>query len=247
MTDDTPDGRTDQVAGAAERPETGLVSGGASWIPCFPWREAVILVYAAAALAVVHYHGRFGFLGERQQLFGWFALNFLALFVGPALLVRFIFRESLSEYGLRLGRADIWLKYLLGFLAVMVPVAAIASRIPEFQDFYPRYAFARHEHWLILPSIGGWLVYFLAWEFFFRGFLLFGLGRRLGPVAIFIQMVPFTMAHFPKPEMESLAAIIAGVALGVMAWRGKSFVGPWLLHWVAATSMDLFVVFWPLR
>lgn len=218
---------------------------------CLPewtwWREAVILLYSAVALALVYYHGRFGFLGERQQLFGWFGLNFLLLFVGPVALIRWGFRESLADYGLQRGDAKLWGKLLLLFLAVMIPTAALASRFPAFNNFYPRYFFARSEHWLIVPSMAGWLVYFLAWEFFFRGFLLFGLGKRLGPVAIFLQMVPFTMAHFPKPEAESFAAIIAGLALGLMAWRTKSCVGPWLLHWLAATSMDCFVVFWPLR
>jgi len=129
----------------------------------------------------------------------------------------------------------------------MLPVLAIASRLPDFHAFYPRYAPARDNAWLLLPSMAGWLVYFLAWEFFFRGFLLFGLGRRVGSLAIFIQMVPFVMAHFPKLETESLSAIIAGIVLGVMAWRGRSFVGPWILHWLVATAMDVLVVFWPLR
>jgi uncharacterized protein len=218
-----------------------------AWLPQCNWKDAVLLTWAILGLTVVYYHGHFSFLGERQQLFGWFGLNVVVLLIVPLLIIRFVFRESLAEFGFTLGRADIWGKYLLVFLIVFVPVAAIASRLPEFQRFYPRYIWARQDHLLIIPSIIGWCCYFLAWEFFFRGFLLFGLGRRLGPIAIFIQMVPFTMAHFPKPELESLSAIIAGIALGIMAWRSRSFVGTWLLHWLSATAMDLFVVFWPLR
>ena len=213
----------------------------------FDWKCAVILTLGTILLTVVHYQSKFYTLDDRYRLFAWFGVNFVALLLVPLLVIRFVFRERLADYGFQLGDYRQWGKFLLIFLAVMVPVAAIASRIPEFHDYYPRYKPILDNRLMILPSMAGWLLYFMAWEFFFRGFMLMGLGKRLGPIAIFIQMVPFTMAHFPKPELESFAAIIAGVALGIMAWRTKSFVGPWLLHWLAATSMDVFVVFWPLR
>lgn len=227
----------------------GLLQGlrGLLDVGPFDWKCAVILTLGTALLTVVHYHSRFPMLDGRYRLFAWFGVNALFLLLVPLLVIRYGFRESVRDYGFQLGDYRQWGKYLLIFLAVMIPVAAIASRIPEFNDYYPRYRPMLDNRWLILPSMAGWLLYFMAWEFFFRGFMVFGLGKRLGPLAIFIQMVPFTMAHFPKPELESFAAIIAGIALGIMAWRSRSFVGPWLLHWLAATSMDLFVVFWPLR
>jgi len=218
-----------------------------SWLPAFDWKAAVILTLGIAVLTVVHYHPDPLYLGDRWQLFSWQGLNFLLLFVAPVLVIRFVFRESLGDYGLQLGEWREWGKWLLLFLVVFIPCAAIASRLPQFHMYYPRYRPMLFNHWLIFASMGGWLVYFCAWEFFFRGFMLFGLGKRIGAVAIFVQMVPFVMAHFPKPELESWAAVIAGIALGLMAWRSKSFVGTWLLHWLSATAMDLFVVFWPLH
>lgn len=225
--------------------ETHAAHAHERWMPEFGWKEATLLTLSTILLTIVHYT-RLDWLPDRLSLFGWFGLNFLLLLVVPLLVIRFVFREHPRDYGWQIGRADIWGKYLLIFVIVFLPVAAIASRLPQFNGFYPRYSYAREEHLLIIPSIVGWGVYFLAWEFFFRGFMLQGLGRRLGGIAIFIQMVPFTMAHFPKPELEALSAVIAGLALGLMAWRSRSFVGTWLLHWLAATLLDLFVVFWPL-
>jgi membrane protease YdiL (CAAX protease family) len=218
-----------------------------SWLPACDWKAAVILTLGVALLTIVHYHPDPLNLDGRYRLFSWQGLNFLLLFLVPVLTIKFVFRERMSDYGLRLGEWRVWGKWLLLFLVVFIPVAAIASRLPEFAQYYPRYRMMLLNHWLIFASMGGWLVYFCAWEFFFRGFMLFGLGKRIGALAIFVQMIPFVMAHFPKPELESWAAIIAGVALGLMAWRSKSFVGPWLLHWLAATAMDVFVVFWPLH
>ena len=230
---------TDDSTTTQPSPPTGL------W-PAFDWKCAVILGFAVVVLTFLHYHANILGLEYRYRLFGWHALNFVLLFLGPVLIIKFIFRESVRDYGLTLGDWRTWGKWLLLFLVVFTPCAIIASRLPDFARYYPQYKPMLADHWLIFASVGGWLVYFFAWEFFYRGFMLFGLGRRLGAIAIFIQMVPFVMTHFPKPELESWSAIIAGVALGLMAWRSKSFVGTWLLHWLAATAMDLLVVFWPI-
>ena len=213
---------------------------------------AVALVIGVALLTVVHYHGNLAWLGtlgvrmpERAQLFGWFGFNFLCLFVVPALLARLVLGKPLRDLGLRIGDARLSLRYAAIFAAVAIPVILIASRWDCFQHYYPRYPWARDDWRLLLLAQGGWLVYFFAWEFFFRGFLLFSLAERFGALAIVVQTVPFVMMHFPKPEGESFAAIIAGLALGWMAYRTRSCLGPWLLHWVCSAAMACAVVLWP--
>jgi membrane protease YdiL (CAAX protease family) len=212
--------------------------------PTPAWRETGGLLLAAALLAVVYYHGEIHRLGPRWELFGWFGVNFVVLFGVPALVIRLIWRQPLSDYGLGRGKPEVWGKYLLAFGAVMVPVIVLASRVPSLHNYYPRYPFARESAWWFLAAAGGWLVYFFAWEFFFRGFLLNLLAPRYGGIAIAVQTVPFVLMHLPKPETEAFAAIIAGVALGIMAYRGKSMLGTWLLHWGVAVLMDVMVVVW---
>ena len=208
------------------------------------WRETGGLLLATALLAVVWYHGQIRQLGPRWELFGWFGVTFLALFVVPALVITLVWKQRLSDYGVGLGKPAIWGRYLVLFAAVMVPVIVLASRLPALHDFYPRYPYARESVGWFLASSGGWLVYFFAWEFFFRGFMLNLLAPRYGGIAIVVQTIPFVLMHFPKPQAEALAAIVAGVALGIMAYRGKSMVGTWLLHWGVALLMDLLVVVW---
>ena len=212
-----------------------------------PMQEATALVICAAMLTVVHYHGMVQGLPQRWVLFGWFGVNVLCLLVVPCILIKFVWRRDLSEFGLQLGNWKWWGRIALAFIAVMVPVVALASRWPQFQSYYPRYPWARLEPISFVTSELGWLAYFFAWEFFFRGFLLSTLAPRLGTVAIFVQMIPFVMTHFPKPEAEAASAIVAGIALGYMAYYGRSFVGTWLLHWLVAAFMDAMVVLWPLH
>ena len=73
------------------------------------------------------------------------------------------------------------------------------------------------------------------WEFFFRGFLLSAYARRFGANALWLQAVPFALAHIGKPEIETLSTIFGGFALGWIGYRARSFVYPFLLHWFIAT------------
>jgi membrane protease YdiL (CAAX protease family) len=79
-------------------------------------------------------------------------------------------------------------------------------------------------------------------EFFFRGFLLFALARYLGPLAIFVMIVPYAMIHFGKPLAECLGSILAGIALGTVALRTASIYGGVAVHCAVAWSMDLFAL-----
>ncbi len=208
-------------------------------------REAVGLLVGVVLLAIVYYHGHISALPPRVELLGWFGVNFVILFAVPALIITVIWKEKLSAYGLRWGDSRAWGSYLILYALIMVPVVIIVSRLPAFQQYYPRYEWARTEPGAVVLSIAGWGVYFFAWEFFFRGFLLNLLAPRYGAFAIIIQTVPFVMMHFPKLETECFASLIAGLALGLMAYRGKSFLGTWLLHWGVAAAVDLLIITWP--
>jgi hypothetical protein len=78
----------------------------------------------------------------------------------------------------------------------------------------------------------------LGWEFFWRGYSLFGLKSKFGYYSIFIQMIPFFILHKGKPEVELFASIFAGLILGVQALRSRSFIYCWLLHWLVMFSID---------
>jgi len=208
--------------------------------PPEPVREGAILLLAAVLLTVVHFHGFVPGLTAGRQLAAWFAVNVALLLGVPALVIRIVFREPLAAWGLGLGRPRIWAGDLARLAVVVLPAAWLLARVPAIRAAYPVYRGVLAEPWLWIPTTLGWGAYCFAWEFFFRGFLLFGLRRRLGALAIFVQMVPFVMAHYPKSEAEALLAIPAGLALGALAWRAETFVGTWLLHWLLATAVNAF-------
>jgi len=184
----------------------------------------VAVVATTLLLTVDAYHTLFG--DERLTQ----VILYLAV---PLLLILLLFRESPARYGFCLGdwRAGLVLTGV-GW-AVAAAVAATAGRTPAFRAFYSRPG----------PSSLLWLsdgIELVGWEFFFRGFLLFALYRACGPLALLLQAVPFALAHIGKPELEALSCIFGGTAFGYVAWRTRSALYPFLIHWflvVAVTAV----------
>lgn len=67
------------------------------------------------------------------------------------------------------------------------------------------------------------VAYLFAWVFLFRGFLLFGLKERMKEVTILVQMIPFALLHFGKPEIETVSTVVTGIYFGYVAYRSNSF------------------------
>jgi membrane protease YdiL (CAAX protease family) len=80
---------------------------------------------------------------------------------------------------------------------------------------------------------------FIGVEFFFRGFLVGGLSRYIGVLAVPVSVIPYMMIHFSKPWPEAAGAIFAGLILGWLAWKLKSIWGGVCVHCAVAVSMDL--------
>ena len=60
--------------------------------------------------------------------------------------------------------------------------------------------------------------------------MLFGLDPALGEYAIYVQMIPFAIAHVGKPEVETLSSIAGGILLGYVIRQCRSFWPAFLLH-----------------
>ena len=94
---------------------------------------------------------------------------------------------------------------------------------------------------LFLLYEAGLLVYFIGWEFIWRGYMLFGLEKHTGaPIAVLIQMIPFVVLHFGKPLPETIGSIIAAIALGALSIRVRSFWYCVLIHWSVMFTIDIF-------
>lgn len=92
-------------------------------------------------------------------------------------------------------------------------------------------------------------LYYLPWEFFFRGFLLRPLVDLLGTSArgdltpemialASVQVIPSALLHLGHPLNETLAAIPFGLAMGILVLRTRSVVPGFLIHAVIGLATD---------
>jgi membrane protease YdiL (CAAX protease family) len=170
----------------------------------------------------------------------WYAGDFITLFIIPALIIKFIFKEKIRDYGVKVGDFNSGMKMSLLFLMVMIPLIWLVSSQQGFSLTYPLMARARDSWKIFIFYECGLLFYLFAWEFTWRGFMLFGLKEKFGYYAVLMQMIPFVILHNGKPPVETFGAILGGVALGILAYRTESIYYCMVTHAGVLFCMDFF-------
>lgn len=218
-------------------------------------RVAFALVYTALVLALEEYF--FSFAAIKRQ--GWlrsvdvgsqelgtgllWVASLLVFFVFiPAIIVRLWHREPLASIGWNTRGLGRHLRVYLPLYALVLPLVVLASHRPDFTRIYPFVASARTDITTFLLWECAYAVSFFAVEAFFRGYLLFTCAARMGWLAIFVMVVPYTMVHFHKPWPECLGAIVAGLTLGALALLFRSFWGGVVVHAAVALTLDILAV-----
>jgi len=169
----------------------------------------------------------------------WFIGDFITFLILPVLIIRFVIKEKVSGYGMKVGDWQTGLKLSVIFLLIMLPLVWFFSSSPDFVSNYPQLLSVRTAWNLFFIYEAGMLIYMFAWEFIWRGFTLFGLEEKFGYYAVLIQMIPFVILHNGKPMAETFGAILGGIALGVLAFRTRSFLYGVIVHIGIMFSIDL--------
>jgi membrane protease YdiL (CAAX protease family) len=164
---------------------------------------------------------------ERLVLFGLVPLGILLAL-----------REDPRRYGL--GRGDVRRSVLLGGLAILVTVPAIAliAAVPAIRDWYGP----------SMTTVPGVLLTnvldLVPTEFLLRGFLLFALLRAIGPFGVVVAVVPFVMVHIGKPDVEALSTLGGGLVFGWLNWRTGSIWASAAYHVAIQTTVIVAAAAW---
>jgi membrane protease YdiL (CAAX protease family) len=143
-------------------------------------------------------------------------------------------RDKPWDYGIRIGRWKSSIILAAVCLAAMALILYGAGKMPEFRSYYHRYAIDWSE--LLVDAA----LFMFAWEFLFRGYMLFGLEKSIGKSAIFVQAIPFVLLHLGKPFLETLLCIPGGFILGYVAYRTRSFLPCFIIHFGVYVGMVFF-------
>jgi membrane protease YdiL (CAAX protease family) len=188
------------------------------------YREIVIISSATLFLTIAGYHP----IGPP-----W--VSSLIYFAVLPILTIIILRRNPLDFGLRLGNFKVWSFYVIASLIVALPILYIASRSSLLTEYYTIRQFDVVKYCLETT------VFLFSWEFLFRGFLLFGLKEKLKESSILVQMIPFVLLHFGKPEIETISTILTGIYFGYVAYRGNSYWPAFIIHLFINISFIIFV------
>lgn len=157
--------------------------------------------------------------------------RFALFLVVPLAIVTLGFRDSPGRYGLKLGDWRWGAGLLIAGLLVMTPIILALSGLESFRGYYGG---GREPLGAALANHLGELV---PAEFLLRGFLMFALWRRIGPLALVIVQVPFVLTHIGKPDLELWSTFIGGTIFAWLDWRTGSILWSALGHVYVLTLM----------
>jgi membrane protease YdiL (CAAX protease family) len=127
---------------------------------------------------------------------------------------------------------------VIGCAVATVPTW-LQNRDPEFLAEYPLSMAAFDSPRRFSIFTGSYLLYYIGWESFFRGFIGFGMiGLGYSAfLALMVQVSLSTIIHIGKPRMELLGAIPGGIFMGLLAYATGSLIWPILFHlWVGMVN-----------
>jgi len=193
-----------------------------------------------------------------------FVIGFFLLVVIPALWIRLAQRQSLSDYGLGWaprGRGKLACLGALLLGVASLPAFLLATSDAGMAQTYPLYRGAFHGVGDFALYEVSYLLFFVAIEFIFRGYLLFGLFHgadphpgpaadapdhrlRLGTMAILVSMLSYTAWHLGKPVPELFGTLVWGLAAGALVLATRTIWPVVLVHWLLNVFSDSRLATW---
>lgn len=144
-----------------------------------------------------------------QRIWGMIFLGILS-----ALVIKLFLQDPLAAFGFRFEfhRPPPWWTYL------SLPLIIAASRYHASSSknlaLYPQFRIQKWTPRILLLNGISWIMFLVAYEFLFRGFLLFGALAVMDPQpAVLLNCTLYAVAHLYKGPLETIGAIPLGVLL----------------------------------
>ena len=193
-------------------------------------------------------------------------LNTAFILFVPLFIILLCLRREAADFGLTPGDFRRGALIALGLFAAFIPVLLFFAPTPGPQEYYLGWLGSNNGSGAIKGifwdgkawSSGGQMdwsrlayhelvmaFYMFGWEWYHRGFLLFGL-KKIMPVwgAVLIQAALFTALHWGKPIMETASSFPGGILMGLLALRYRSFIPCFILHCLISAGFDSAVLWY---
>jgi membrane protease YdiL (CAAX protease family) len=178
----------------------------------------------SAPVVVISLSTLFLMLSKYHPLSSPWQTYMLYYFTLPVISIVVVLRRNPLDFGLRPGHYKIWGFHLLAALPIIFGIVCLLTAGEDVQRYYQARNFNPADYMVDAA------IRLFAWEFLFRGFMLFGLKDRMKEAAILVQMIPFALLHLGKPETETISCIVSGIYFGYVCYRGGAFWPAFILH-----------------
>jgi hypothetical protein len=188
--------------------------------------------------------GRFDVFGDPQASAAAYCFGgaFLLMGVLPAMIVKFVFHEKLSDYGVCFGDRLRTVRSLVVYLPVMALIAYLSAQDSAFWNEYPINHNAGVSFGAFVFHALLYLLFYLGWEFQFRGFMQYGLRGSMGVAnALLVQVMASVIVHIGKPTGEIYGSIAGGLLWGILAFRTRSLLSGLMQHALLGILLDWFI------
>jgi membrane protease YdiL (CAAX protease family) len=160
-------------------------------------------------------------------------------FVIPVVIMRLLFNDALNRFGVsakNFNQSLIW-SAVAGTALIMMNI--ILGKRPENLARYPQ---IREKNWdlrLLVLSATAWIGYIFAYEYLFRGLLLFSCYRAWGfRNAVVLNVALYSMAHIGKSLVEVAGAVPLGFLLAILTLKTGTIWAAFFIHITLALSNE---------
>ncbi len=177
-------------------------------------------------------------------------MSFILFFGLGSIYVKFVMKKNLKDYGLGLGNRRLG-GYFVLLATIIVPIIILSVLLDNsMKETYPLVDLAQNSMWWQWCAyFASYILYYIGWEFLFRGILFFGTKDNFGVLnAILITtliscLIHTSIAGFGKPLIETLSAMFAGLIFGFVASKTNSIYYSIYAHALVGICTDLYIFF----
>ena len=225
------------------------------------WREQdlgpVVALFTAAAAYCAYYYGtRAQFLLHRAQRRGddvadaqlaawtWQRVGG-AFFLGvvPTLVALFALGRDAKTLGLGAAPFGHTLAFAGATYAALAPLLFLTARTPAHQARYPEIRLPVWSPAVVWRNVWTWVLYLVAYELFFRGFVLGTMIDAFGVwPGIAVMTALYVLVHLPKGAGETVGCFLMGIVFSWMTLETGAIWAAVLTHIGIALSSDFFTV-----
>lgn len=214
------------------------------------------ILFATVILFVYCYFGSYSFFEknfagiqniEYYKIIYHNVMAFVLFFGVGTLFTKFVLKQNLKDFGLCFGNYKLGIRLCL----IAIPICALCGLScvldADMSAMYPLINFGAYPWWQDLLYFVSYFLYYVGWEYLFRGVLYFGTEKKCGVLGAIVvttlisALIHTSIAGFGKPMIETLSAIPAGLIFGYVASKTRSINYSLIMHMMVGFFTDIFI------